>query len=71
MFIATNQYQNLFAPLGAKHRQQGIGYADVALLRSAVFFGQHKAINISPLRGEDNAMACCTSKLNSRLSTRY
>ena len=27
MFIATNQYQNLFAPLGAKHRQQGIGYA--------------------------------------------
>ena len=54
MFIATKPNQNLFAPLGAKHRtQQGISYGEVALLRSAGFFWA-LAINISPFRGEVN-----------------
>lgn len=52
MFIATNGFNNVLAPLGAKHiAGSWPAHGNIALLRSAEQ-GEHRAINISPLQGE-------------------
>jgi hypothetical protein len=64
MSIAPNRRPTFIAPSGVKRRTQAEPFTlDIALLRSAGFFAQRQAINISPLRGEGDNTAVLHFKL--------